>query len=171
MSSELLGSTPPLLLVSPDAARLMGIGVPLLIVVAALAATRSARSLADGLGVMTAVAILVSPISWQYNLVLALIPAALVLSRLRSGGYPRVPTILAVLVALACYLTVLSWYELGQVIGDAFGGPELFAPRLAGVLALGPSYAAGRPPSCHAKTAANSINTVTKNPNPTKKSQ
>lgn len=141
VSSDLLGTTPPLSLVSPDAARLTSIGVPLLVVVAALGCARSARSLADGLGVITAVAILVNPISWQYNLVLALIPAARVLSRLRSGGYPRVPTILAVLIALAGYLTVLSWYELGLAVGGAFVGFSPPVAPLAAVLALGPSYA------------------------------
>jgi len=137
-----LAGTPPLI-PSPQVAQLVGATIPVLVVVLAIAWLRARPPVGTALGVMTCVGILVNPISWQYYLVLALIPAALVLHWLHVHGYPRLQTILALVVGVALFLTDESWYALARLIGTASPNADQSFLSLAGLLTLGPGLAVG----------------------------
>lgn len=133
----------PPLVASPEAARLVGFGVPLLVLALSAVWLRSRPPLRTALGVMTCVSILVNPISWQYYLVLLLLPAAQVIHWLHVRGYPVTQTIIALVVAVALDLTSGEWRDLALLVSTPWIGADQRLPSVASLLLLGPSLGAG----------------------------
>jgi hypothetical protein len=127
---------------APDAARLVGIGVPAVVLLITLLWLHRRPSTETALGVMTCVSVLVNPISWQYYLVLVLIPAAHLVEWLHAYRYPRVPTLLTVVVGIALYLSGGEWRELARFVSSPWVQPDQPLPPIAALLTLGPGLSA-----------------------------
>jgi hypothetical protein len=123
----------------PELSRLVGVGVPAVVVLCALVWLRRRPSLETALGVTTCVSVVVNPISWQYYVVLVLLPAAHVVRWLHAHRYPRVPTILAAAIGIALYQPGGEWRELARLLSSPWVEPGQPLPPLAGLVTLGPA--------------------------------
>src|SRR5262249_47423934 len=104
---------------APLAAELVSIACVALVLVLMLRWADQRGPLAPALALATAVMVLVSPLSWPFSLVIALMPAALLLGLLKARGYPLVP-----LVATLCVFGLLSidqsqWYAVARAFQGA----------------------------------------------------
>jgi hypothetical protein len=98
-------------------------------VAVAIAVWMGARpDLLSALGVVTCAVILLNPISWDYYIVLALIPILLVVAWLRANCFPVRQTLVASCVALALFWGEGTWQAVSTVAGQP-------------LLTLGPSLA------------------------------
>jgi len=108
-SSVLEGIVAPPAIHSAGAASLVSVALPCFVLLAACFALRRQRALDVSLGVMLCISILVSPISWNHYLVLAVIPAAQVIHWLIRHRFPPKETNLALIVA---GLLIVDWGKL-----------------------------------------------------------
>src|SRR5689334_10803763 len=81
--------TAPPLLDAPALARPLSL---LAVAAVLLFALRPSRSLGLAYGVAVCAAVLISPMVWDYYLLLTLLPIGLLLGGLAERGWPRVPT-------------------------------------------------------------------------------
>ena len=84
------------------------------------------------------VSLLISPISWDHYLVLALFPAAILAVRVVRGEVGRGTLNLAMLVAIVLLIPVRTWMELGVEMSGAPAG-SLAVSFWAGLLTYVPS--------------------------------
>ncbi|HVC32279.1 MAG TPA: glycosyltransferase family 87 protein [Chloroflexota bacterium] len=136
-ASPVITSLPAALIVSP--------AVPVLALLGACLVARSRLSLDASLGLMICVSVLVSPISFGYDLALCAIPIVQVIDWLAAHGYPARQTNAALLVATLLIVPDSSWGQLAFVLGSlgnhaGQSGAIAFAPAL---LSLGPAVAVG----------------------------
>ncbi|HVC35515.1 MAG TPA: glycosyltransferase family 87 protein [Chloroflexota bacterium] len=116
---------------APLAAQIVSIGVPLALLLVACLLVRTHLGDDWTLGVMTCVSILVTPISWGHYLVLAAIPATLVIQWLVAHRFPVAATNAALAVALLLVCPDFVWAHLvffGS--GAAAASPVSFARGL-----------------------------------------
>jgi hypothetical protein len=140
---EVLGFALPVV-ASPDAARVVGFMLPLVVVVIALGWMLRARPpLAAALGLMTCVAVLVNPLSWPYNLLLLILPMAHVIRWLHAGQFPMLSTLLAVLIGVSLFVPDRLWSELGRLAIAPGAAADAQLPPLAGVITFAPGLATG----------------------------
>jgi hypothetical protein len=121
---------PRLLPAQPTLASIVSAGAVALVLGLVWRWSAADRSLGTSLGVATAAAIVVSPISWEFYLLLALLPAAYVLGVLQRRGRPHLAAALG-LVLLLPY--AVAWLPPG---GVPFGVYLLALLPALGVLCL-----------------------------------
>ncbi|MBC7232237.1 MAG: DUF2029 domain-containing protein [Chloroflexi bacterium] len=108
-SAVLEGIVAPPAIHSARVAPLVSVALPCLVLLAACFTLRKQRALETSLGVMLCISILVSPISWNHYMVLAVIPAAQVIHWLIRHHFPSKETNLALIVAA---LLIVDWGQL-----------------------------------------------------------
>jgi Glycosyltransferase family 87 len=114
------------------AAHLIGVLLTGGLVVLALGWCAVARpSLRRALAVMTCVSIVASPIAWEYDLVLLIVPATEMIAAAQHRTFPLRWTVLLVAIGMALYLPISLWHSLIHV--DL--GPTLLVLGIAGLLA------------------------------------
>jgi uncharacterized membrane protein YhdT len=95
------------------------VGLPVLLLLVASWVVRRQRSLDVSLGVMIAVSILMGPISWPHYVVLAAIPAALVIRWLVHHCLPSRETNWALIVTM---LLVVDWQMVARILAGVLPG-------------------------------------------------
>ena len=77
------------------------------------------------------------------HLVLLLMPAAQLVNWLHIHRYPRMPTVLAAIVAMALCLDDGTWRDLARLASTPWTAPDQADAPIAALLTLGQSLAAG----------------------------
>ena len=134
----------PRMLGEPPPGRVVGFAVPAVVLLASVLwfAVRRPRT-SRALSVLLCVSVVVSPIDWDYDLVLLVVPLVSLAADLHRRGFPRWPTIAAGIVAVALYIPLPVWpFALG---------PTFMAVALACLLAL-----SGEPRRAASQTADSS---------------
>ena len=141
-SEVLAGVSAPPLVQSAQAAAVVSVVLPVLILLASLISIRKQRSEGIAIGLMICVSVLVSPISWGHYLILATIPAVEVGSWLIRHHLPPRYTNAALLVAMLL-LPGNEWTTLALTIAGNTAMPDgtVQIPFASALLTMGPAVA------------------------------
>lgn len=134
--TEGAGVAAPPLVDWPFAATLVGLLLPVVVLGVAIGWLVLARpQLRAALGVCTAIALIVTPISWAYYLGVALLPVAAVARALSARGWPVVETLAA---SMSVALLIVVQGQLIQLARGIGGGPSGDMTTLGSVVTLAP---------------------------------
>jgi hypothetical protein len=138
------GIVAPPLVVSESGAAMLAALLPFLVTIACLLASRH-RDPDSQFALLTCASILTSPIAWNHYLVLAIIPAALIIARLAGHRFPRGKTNAALLVAMLLIIPEVWWLRLGRLVSGQvpIATETSFLPFAPALLTLMPTLAVG----------------------------
>ncbi len=95
-----------------------------------------------GLGLLTAVSIVLSPIAWDHYLVLTLLPGAQAARRLMELGFPRRATNLALALGTLLLVPMVGWVPIAELLaGPGPRPPNGELPFAAAAVTLMPTVA------------------------------
>jgi hypothetical protein len=103
-SSVVKGISAPPLVQSLGLARIVSIGLPLVVLTIGLLLAIRARSFDTAFGILVCVSILISPVAWRHYLVLSLIPLAIIIQSLVTRNWPKRVTNLSLGLALLLFI-------------------------------------------------------------------
>ncbi len=124
---------------------LVGLAVPALVLaIAVLWLTVRRPATNQALAVMTCVAVVVSPIAWDYDLVLLIVPLILLAGDVYRDGFPRRVSAVTAVAALGLYIPLPIWQSVPQLTLAPTGIGVLLAAVLASSRCGSNAESAGR---------------------------